>query len=166
MSEILRLIAGGLLALIACYIGVLVKRRYAKRVTFFKSACEFSSCLATELSLKKTPMPEIAAKFLQGRAGEFESCVECWINLAKSGGIYSFENANVSILKTDEKKQLVSFFSMLGKTDLNDQLSHAGYYKNLFEQKQKTCIEENKKLGNMYFKLCVLAGIAIMLILA
>lgn len=57
MSEILRLVAGGLLALIACYIGVLIKRRYAKRVTFFKSACEFSSCLATELSLKKTPMP-------------------------------------------------------------------------------------------------------------
>lgn len=49
MSEILRLVAGGLLALIACYIGVLIKRRYAKRVTFFKSACEFSSCLATEL---------------------------------------------------------------------------------------------------------------------
>lgn len=124
MSEILRLVAGGLLALIACYIGVLIKRRYAKRVTFFKSACEFSSCLATELSLKKTPMPKIASKFLQGREGEFESCVECWINLAKRGGVYAFENANVSILKTDEKKQLASFFSALGKTDLKDQLSH------------------------------------------
>lgn len=110
-------------------------------------------------------MPKIASKFLQGREGEFESCVECWINLAKRGGVYAFENANVSILKTDEKNSLRPFFCTR-KTDLKDQLSHVGYYKNVFEQKQKVCEDESKKLGNTYFKLCVLAGIAIMLILA
>ena len=49
---------------------------------------------------------------------------------------------------------------------MKDQLSHVGYYKNVFEQKQKVCEDESKKLGNTYFKLCVLAVIAIMLILA
>lgn len=166
MSEILRLVAGGLLALIACYIGILVKRRYNRRVEFFKSACEFATFISTELAMKKTPMPDISARFLQGRAGEFERSVENWSEIAKKGKCYEFENVNVSILKTDEKKQLVSFFSTLGKTDLKDQLAHVGYFKNVFEQKQKTCEEESKKLGNMYFKLCVLAGIAIMLILA
>lgn len=67
MSEILRLVAGGLLALIACYIGVLIKRRYAKRVTFFKSACEFSSCLATELSLKKNAYAKDSLKVFAGK---------------------------------------------------------------------------------------------------
>ena len=115
---------------------------------------------------EKNAYAKDSLKVFGGREGEFESCVECWINLAKRGGVYAFENANVSILKTDEKKQLASFFSALGKTDLKDQLSHVGYYKNLFEQKQKVCEDESKKLGNTYFKLCVLAGIAIMLILA
>lgn len=166
MSEILRLIAGGLLALIMCYIGVLVKRRYKSRVAFFKSACEFSSSLATELGMKKTPMPEIANKFLKGREGEFEKVVESWIAIAKNATTFGFDDIKTSFLKTDEKKELAEFFSSLGKTNLDDQLSHVAYYKNLFEQKRKTSEDEDKKLGGMYFKLCVLFGLAILLILA
>ena len=165
MSEILRLIAGGLLALIMCYVGVLVKRRYKSRVTFFKSACEFTSALATELGMKKTPMPEIANKFLKGREGEFEKVVESWISIAKNATAFGFDDVKTSFLKNDEKKELAEFFSSLGKTNL-DQLSHVAYYKNSFEQKRKTCEDEDKKLGSMYFKLCVLFGLAILLILA
>lgn len=166
MSDVLRLIAGGLLALIMCYVGVLVKRRYKARVSFFKSACDFSSVIATELSMKKTPMPEIALKFLKGREGEFEKVVESWIAVAKNAARFCYDNVNVAMLKTDEKKEIADFFTSLGKTNLDDQLTHVAYYKNIFEQKRKTCEEEQGKLGSMYFKLCVLLGLAILLILA
>ncbi len=166
MSEILRLIAGGLLALIACYFGLLIKRRYKSRAEYYKSACEFVKCVATELSMKKTPMPDIAENFLKGRNGDFEKTVETWLDLARKGKTFAYENATVSFLKNEEKKQIADFFSALGKTALDDQLSHAGYYENVFEAKRAKCEDESKKLGGMYFKLCVLLGIAIMLILA
>lgn len=166
MSEILRLIAGGLLALIACYVGLLIKRRYKSRTMYYKSACEFAKCVATELSMKKTPMPDVAENFLKGRNGDFEKTVETWLDLAKKGQTFVYENTLVSLLKNDEKKQIADFFSALGKTALDDQLSHIGYYENVFESKRAKCEDESKKLGGMYFKLCVLLGIAIMLILA
>ncbi len=166
MNDVLRLVGGGLLALVACYVGVLVKRRYKNRVAFFKSACEFLSCASTELGMKKTPMPQIAQKFLQSRDGSFERTIAKWMDVARGGKIFDFECVEAPELKTEEKKQIASFFSSLGKTDLNDQLSLVAYYKNVFEQKRKTCEEESKKLGNMYFKLCALLGLALMLVLA
>ena len=166
MSEILRLIAGGLLALIACYVGLLIKRKYKSRAEYYKSACEFAKCVTTELSMKKTPMPDVAENFLKGRNGDFEKTVETWLDLARKGQTFAYENASVSFLNNDEKKPIADFFSALGKTALNDQLSHIGYYENVFESKKSKCEDESKKLGGMYFKLCVLSGIAIMLILA
>lgn len=168
MSDILRLIAGGLLALICCYIGLLIKRRYRDRVAFYKSASEYARLMASELALNKTPIPTVAEKFAAGRSGEFERVLLECVRLTREGKSYSFavENVNIAKLKTDEKKEVLSFLCGGGKNALNDQLAFVNYHKEIFEQKLKKCENENKKMGGMYFKLFVLLGIAIMLILA
>lgn len=111
MSDVLRLIAGGLIALCLSYIGVLIKRRYAKRVEFFKSASDFVGVLTTELSMRKTPVPEIIQKFLQGRKGEFETALRAWQTSAKKGEtrIDVFEKNAIPLLKTEEKKSCSIF---------------------------------------------------------
>lgn len=168
MSDILRLIAGGLLALVCSYIGVLVKKRYKQRLAFFKSATDFTGVTSTELSMRKTPVPEIIRKFLQGRKGDFESALSSWQASAKRRDSYDkkFEKTLVPLLKTSEKKELLDFFDGLGKTMLAEQMAHVAYYEKRFEQCVAKCEEENKKLGDTYFKLCVLLGLAILLILA
>lgn len=168
MSDILRLIAGGLFALICCYVGLLIKRRYRDRAVFYKSACEYVQSMSSELSLNKTPIPDIAGRFVAGRNGEFERVLTECIELKKQGkGFdYALENINVTKLKKDEKKEVISFLCGNGKSALGDQLSYVAYYKDIFEKKRGKCEEESKKLGGMFFKLCVLLGIAIMLILA
>lgn len=163
-AEIARLIAGGLLALICCYIGLLIKRRYAARVRFFKSATEFCQMMQDELSMRKTPMPEICAKFLDGRKGQFEDCILDWCEKAKQHG--AIDKDKFRLLKNDEIKELNTFLCNLGKTDLKDQLSHVGHYEKCFEIKTNECEEQSKKTGSMYFKLCVLLGLAVILILA
>ncbi len=165
MSDIARLIAGGLFALIAVYIGVLIKRRYKNRVTFYKSVCDFSAMLATELSMKKTPIPEVTNKFLTGRNGEFEKALSNWL-LATSEGRASDLNEIAGLLKLDERKVVADFLSGLGKTALDDQLAHIAHFSREFEQMKGRCEVESKKFGSMYFKLCALLGIAIMLMLA
>lgn len=168
MSDVLRLIAGGLLALICCYIGVLIKRRYRNRTIFYKSASEYAMYMSSELTLNKTPIPAIAQKFLTGRKGDFEKVLEQSVEAAREGKTFdgTYEKINIAHLKNEEKKEVLSFLCGGGKNSLNDQLAQVSHYKEVFEAKQKKCEEDSKKLGGMYFKLCVLLGIAIMLILA
>lgn len=168
MSEILRLIAGGLLALICCYIGVLIKRRYRDRVVFYSSAIDYAQAMLSELSLKKTPIPTIAQNFLSGRKGEFERVLNECSSRQNAGEGYDeiLNSLRVPTLKSDEKKQVCAFLCERGKNSLKDQIAFVEYYKSLFEAKHKKCEDDNKKTGNMFFKLCVLLGIAIMLILA
>ncbi len=163
-AEIARLIAGGLLALICYYIGLLIKRRYAARVKFFKSATEFCQMLQDELSMRKTPIPEICTKFLDERKGQFEDFLLDWCEKIKAQE--DIDKDKCRLLKNDEIKDLNTFLFSLGKTDLKDQLSHVAHYEKYFEKKTSECEEQSKKTGSMYFKLCVLLGLAVILILA
>lgn len=168
MADILRLIAGGLLALCSCYIGLVIKRRYAAREKFYKSLCEFLTVAASELSFRKTPIPEIASKFLYGRKGEFEKTLEEYLRLAKEGADYDrmLKTLEPQYIKLEEKKELITFLSTLGKTALDDQLSNVARAQKSFSAKSETLAKESKKLGGMYFKLFVLLGLAIIVILA
>ena len=168
MTDILRLIAGGLLALICCYMGLLIKRRYKNRAQLYKSACEYAGAMTSELTLNKTPIPVIAQRFTQGRKGEFERVLDECMALTKDGKGFSeaLEKVNVAGLKVDEKKELLTFLCGGGKNSLGDQLAQVAHYKEVFSEKQKKCEADSKRLGGMYFKLCVLLGIAILLILA
>lgn len=165
MSDILRIIGGGLLALIACYIGVLVKRRYRQRYLFFKSASEFARRLNSELSTLKTPVPDVAKAFLKSHSGDFEKMLEKWLEKSLSYDKQSEDIFDISLLKDDEKRQMQAFFSPLGKSVLGEQIAHICSFQKAFEEKTIECGGESKKLGNMYFKLCVLIGLALLLIL-
>ena len=54
----------------------------------------------------------------------------------------------------------------LGRTALDDQLSSASHWKEVFAAKRSKCAEETKRLGGMYFKLAVLLGIALIVLVA
>lgn len=166
MSDVLRIIGGGLLALIVCYIGVLIKRRYSLRYAFFKSANEFAKQLNSELSTLKTPVPDVAKSFLKTRKGEFESCLGKWLEASLSYDKQREQIFDISLLKEDEKRQMQAFFSPLGKSVLSEQISHISNFQKRFEEKASECEKESKRLGNMYFKLCVLIGLALLLIFA
>lgn len=164
MSDILRIIGGGLLALIACYIGVLVKRRYRQRYLFYKSASEFARSLHSELSTLKTPVPEVVKTFLKSHNGDFENMLEKWLQTSLTYDKQNEEIYDISLLKEDEKRQMQAFLSSLGKSVLSEQIAHINSFQKAFDEKMSECDAESKKLGNMYFKLCVLIGLAVLLI--
>ena len=69
-------------------------------------------------------------------------------------------------LRAEEKKQLEGFLSSLGRTPLADQTESAEHMRGEFAAKRAKCAEESKRLGGMYFKLAVLTGIALLVMLA
>lgn len=166
MSDILRIVGGGLLALVACYIGLLIKRRYRQRYLFYKSANDFAKSLSAELSTLKTPLPTVAKNHLQKQQGDFECVLEKWLSMSTSLRIEGEDIFKIPLLKVDEQRELERFFQPLGKSVLNEQLAHINGFQKLFENKMEECANDSKKLGNMYFKLCVLIGLALLLIFA
>lgn len=167
MSDVLRLIGGGLLAMVACYIGVLIKKRYKQRQVFFKSASDFAKRLKSELTTLKTPMPDAVKSFLKDRKGEFESVLEKWLESAKLLDQTVLEKTlELPLLKSEEKSEVFAFLSPLGKSVLDEQIAHISYFQTVFETRAQECEKDSKRIGNMYFKLCVLLGFALLLILA
>ncbi len=165
MSGILRLIAGGLLALICCYIGVLIKRRYLSRAAFFKDALLFSRQLKGELSFKKTPIPDIVDSFCEGKSGEICAALNECVKRLKSGQ-KDMTGIKISVLKGEEQKEFLAYLAELGGSELSGQLALAGRLEAYALAKAEKCEDESKRLGGMYFRLCVLLGLAIILILA
>ena len=167
-ADILRLVAGGLLALICCYAGVLIKRHYSEREKFYTDAEAFAAYLSSELGFKKTALPLLIETFRKERAGSFSAVLEKFSSMLASLGQDGAASAAAesSKLKREEKSRLAEFLSALGKTSLCDQLEHARRAEAEFSARRIACAEESKRLGGMYFKLAVLLGIALILILA
>ncbi len=164
MSGILRLIAGGLLALIACYIGILIRRKYREREKFYASAAEYARYIKSELSCAKTPLPTIAERFSCGRKEEFTRVLAACMAAQRRGE--KSVPIDIHILKANEREEALAFLMGQGRVDLSEQMALADRYAAEFELKRSRCEQESKKLGGMYFKLCVLLGLAIILILA
>lgn len=164
-----RLVAGGLLALICCYGGLLVKRHYAEREKFYRDAEAFAVRLKSEIASRKTPLPNIISEFCEGRKGEFVGCIAAFGQRLRAGAAQekaAREEAEKTRLRKEEKKQFADFLSALGKTALREQLSEIARATEEFAAKRVACAEESKRLGGMYFKLAVLVGIALIVILA
>ncbi len=161
--DIIRLISGGLFALIACYIGVMIKRRYKERENFFRSAHDFALKLKGELSYLKTPLPDVAQRFLKSDAGSFSKLLAQVLDNKKAGDEREMDMPG--FLKQDEKELVREFLCADGKLSVNEQLALNERYLHELEAKLSLCESETKKKGGMYFKLCALIGIAIILIL-
>lgn len=168
MSDVLRLIAGGLLALICSYIGLLIKRHYSERAKFYLELNDFLSYAGAELSFKKTPLPDIINGFTSSKKGITAKFLSQYLIALKRGDCAEkmLKETDIPHLKEAEKKEAVDLMRELGKTSLDEQLSLIRRASEAVKVKHTKCAEESKRLGSMYFKLAVLLGIALIIIFA
>lgn len=159
MSEVLRLVAGGLLAIASSYVGLIVKRRYKKRAEFFEQAKEYFVFFEKEMFYNKTPVPKINEEYERTSSDEFAEFLKA-----------CFEGANDKkdkyFLKKEESERLRGALSGLGKSGYEEQKKYVARWKDEMTAFAEKTAAENKKYGGMYFKLCVLLGIAIVIVLA
>ncbi len=168
MSEILRLVAGGVLGLICCYIGLLAKRYFADREKFFSSLCEFLRYMKGELTFKKTPLLAVVDNFLTGRKGDFEKVLKGYFDGTKTQKAVQqgAQKRGAYPLKAQEEKMVLDCLSSLGKSALGDEQASLERYIEQFEKQKEECAKRSKTQGGMYFKLFALLGIVIMVLLA
>ncbi len=167
MAEILRVVAGGVLGLVCCYVGLLLKRYYADRERFFSSFCEFLSYMKGEMSFKKTPLLVVVDNFLQGRNGDFEKVLKQYFDDVKAQKKVeeNEQKRGTYPLKAQEKKVVLNCLSSLGKNTLQDEQASLEGYIRQFESVRDDCAKKSKTQGGMYFKLFALLGLVIMVLL-
>lgn len=106
----------------------------------------------------KTPIPSIVSEFGRDKKSKVARMLESYF-LDKEKDKNSLKE-----LKKVENKDLELFLGMLGKYSQKEQIAEISKYEAKFQSLEVKTAEEEKRLGNMYFKLCVLLGIALLVI--
>ena len=158
MGEILRLIAGGLIALVCAYVGVIVKKRYKSRQKFFEDARDYFAFFEREITSFKTPMPTVNDEFTKAKSGEFANFLKEYFEKPP-------KKKSIAILKNDERIMLEEALGGLGKSAYDEQLKYLKRWQGEYSKIAEKAAADNKKYGGMYFKLCVLLGIAVIILL-
>lgn len=167
MNEIARLVAGGILALVSAYLGYMVKSTFKEKVNFYKDMTALCDSFKRELSFSKPTLTAFLTGHIKDKKGKSADLVCEYLTALKEKGKFEkdLDKWDFAHLKRDEKQELLFFFNGLGTTALKEQLSHLDKCEMTFKSRQAQKEDELKKKGNMYFKLFVLFGIALLVIL-
>lgn len=165
MTDVIRLVAGGILAIISSYVGLIVKNRYKSREKFYLDAKNFAENLKRDIGLFEKPLPDIVKDFLPDSSDEFAELLNVYLGTIKAQNV-NFSRLEKARLKSGEIEELERFFSLLGKSSQSEQLTLISAFISSCDERYKACKEETKRLGGTYFKLFVLLGIALMIIVA
>lgn len=162
-----RVIGGGLLCLASGYVGIQIQNRFKQRAEFyddFKSYLEFSE---NGISAYKSPVTDILKDFscLETKSKEFSRMIS-EVSAAYSGasGRETVSEITSKVLKKSDVKLFCDYFKNVGKTSLADELSLLRSVKNIVSENLKIAKCETEKKGKMYFKLSVVLGLAVMLV--
>ncbi|MDD4839800.1 MAG: stage III sporulation protein AB [Clostridia bacterium] len=160
------LLAGGLLAVGSSLIGIAVRRHYRQRHEIYFEICGFIVLLKNEISFLKTPLKAVINEFAEGRKGITVNALKKYSDDLDHGKIDNnyAETLELSPLNIKEKNELAKFLRSLGKLPMKEQLGELANFEAKFSELEKKTAEESKRLGGMYFKLCVLLGIALMVV--
>lgn len=149
------LVSAGVIAF-GVFLGYLAAEKYRKRNKFYLQFSEFNARYLTELCYERKPLSE----FLNGFSanGDFKKMLTDYREKRETAVRYSF-------LSAEEKKACESYLNMLGR---GDALSQRGYFemqKPFLEEKKAKCGKEAKERSELYLKLGLLAGLAIVILI-
>ena len=136
------------------FIGILVSKRYSNRV---KELQEMKSALLmfeAKIKFKYEPIPEIfkeiSNKFSEHIEELFENSVTKMKNKSASvAWCESIEESNNNMNKED-KEVLKGLSKLLGKTDINGQISEIKLVSNFLDTQIQIAQKEKEKNGKMY----------------
>lgn len=161
-----------LLLLSSSYIGALIGSKYQNRVRELKEMKSSLAIFATKIKLTYEPIPKIFEEIGNRKNTNAPNMIhlfkiasqemqelpagEAWLKALET------ENTN---LKKEDIEILQGLSSLLGKVDLEGQVSEIELVGNFLNTQIEKAEEENKKSQKMYKILGVTAGLAMVIIL-
>ena len=151
------------------YIGILIANKYQSRVKELKEMKSFLAIFSTKIKLTYEPIPQIFEELGNKENSNisyiFKIASEKMKELsAGEAWIKSLEIQNTS-LKKEDIEVLKSLSNLLGKVDLEGQVSEIELVDNFLDKQIENAEEESRKNQKMYKTLGVTVGLAMVIVL-
>lgn len=149
-------------------IGILIKKYYEKRQTFFCDLCLFTQNLSSDISYNNEKLLVILnrnEKLFNSDINYLFSNFSNYINNKIS--VEEFEknvNKKFNYLHEKEKFEVINFFTTLGNFAKEEELQKITNFLNLIENFKIEALEKNKKFSSLYFKLFLFLGITFVVV--
>lgn len=160
-------IAGALLMLAAALIGIGVKRIFCERLKIFEQFQQLTIYLEREVAHLKTPIITLLNSYVLEGKGRFCEIIKRYAEKLQYG--YQSSNEIYLLTKTAylshaDNLLIANFLFGLGKGDLQMEITNLQRFNGIFAEKTQQFKKELKQKGEMYYKLSVLVGIALMIL--
>lgn len=154
----IKFLAGLFFAIGSAMLGLSLRKYFKQRHCIYRDLWEFSTMAKQNIEFLKTPIPSIVKEFGRDKKSKVARLLESYFLDNEK------DKNTLKELKKVENKDLELFLGMLGKYSQKEQIAEISKYEAKFQSLEVKTAEEEKRLGNMYFKLCVLLGIALLVI--
>lgn len=150
-------------------IGILISRKYVNRVNELKEFKNFLNILKTKIRFTYEPLGDIFSDISNSFSKNISKILkETSLNMEKNNAGNSWKmaiaNADINILKED-KEVLTMLSKMLGKTDLEGQVSEIEQTTEFLDIQIQKAEKEQQKNEKLYKTLGVLVGAGIVILL-
>lgn len=161
-----------LILIISSYIGILISKKYQNRVRELKQIKSSLTVFAAKIKLTYEPIPEIFKELGENKnlnisqniSKIFEEASENMNNMpAGKAWNKALENQNTN-LKKEDIEVLKNLSNLLGKVDLEGQISEIELVDNFLDNQIEKAEEESKKNQKMYKTLGITIGLAMVII--
>lgn len=144
------------------FCGYYLAKKYRKRQSFYTQFWEFNERFLGEIAYYRRPLGEFLSKYTY--KNEFELFLNSFYTcLKKEDGLR--ELAYPDFATEEEKRELIDYFSMLGKGDSGAQKAYFSTAKETLSKRKKESVEACKKYGDLYVKLGFLIGLFILVLI-
>lgn len=158
-----------LLFLLSSYIGMLYSKKYTNRVKDLREMKNALHMLKTKIQFTYEPIPSLFKEMSQKLNRPVSTIFQkAYQEMATKNLEQAWQSALETVntnLKQEDITILKDLGRMLGKTDIEGQMSSIEITQNFIETQIKIAEEESKKNGKLYKNLGITIGLAMILIL-
>ena len=144
-------------------VGYFFAAKYRQRKLFFAQFYQFNERFLREISYSKRPLRD----FIEGHAykGDFSELLKGYLQILGREDEYYKLFSDLTLLHSEETKIAIDYFQSLGKGDSESQKNYFSNAKEVVGELKKKTEKEYKKYADLYIKLGVLVGLAIIIII-
>jgi stage III sporulation protein AB len=154
--------------LLSVGVGFLIYRRFRERRNFYQSLLSFCNHLEMEIGFSKRTVSEIIGAYSDGynknlskTLQEFRGMIDGRVDITRE----SLEAVMWSELKPEERGRLLDFLYELGRAGAREECEKIKNARSVFDDSYTRATEALRRDASIYFKICILVGIGMVVLL-
>lgn len=162
----IRLICGGIIAISVAYIGLGIKKYYLSREKYFEKIIDLIEVLSANVTYLKKPIPTVISEFVANGKGELIRELVEYNTYLSNADYAKIASIKTPLLKAAERQSVIEMLTAIGRADSKTELDMLSGYKAKFKIMHEASIKQRSTTGALAFKLSVLLGVVILILLA